>query len=228
MKLTNNGSYDRVMSIKIVMAFSNMLFSEGISRLLENEKDFSVVKVLESSADCDVKKLESSGADVILTDFMVLYNGFAGIEDPERKVHFLLLDSNCGMENIVAAVLNKKISGVLMSNSNTALLKRAIRAVAKGEVWLDKHTFKNILHGINAIDKEKNTALSGREKEVVALIGKGFRNKEIAQKLHISEPTVKTHLNRIFQKLNVRTRSELISYAVKNSDMASFPFYNFK
>ena len=60
----------------------------------------------------------------------------------------------------------------------------------------------------------------------MALIGEGFRNKEIAQKLNISEPTVKSHLTRIFQKLNVRTRSELISYAVKNNELAPFPFYN--
>ncbi len=214
------------MSIKIALAFSNTLFSEGISKLLEQERDFSVVTTIDSCSDCDIKKLESQGITIILTDFMTLYNGFAGIEAPGRKVHFLLLDTNCGVENIVSAVLNKKISGVLLSNAGTSLLKKAIRAVAKGEVWIDKKTFKNILHGINAIDKVKHTALSGREKEVVGLIGKGFRNKEIAQKLNISEPTVKTHLNRIFQKLNVKSRSELISYAVKNNDMALLPFYS--
>jgi two-component system response regulator NreC len=213
------------MSIKIALAFSNTLFSEGISKLLEQERDFSVAKAIDSCADCDIMKLESQGVTIILTDFITLYNGFAGIEAPGRKVNFILLDTNCGMENIVAAILNKKISGVLLSNAGTSLLKKAIRSVAKGEVWIDKKTFKNILHGINAIDKVKHITLSGREKEVVGLIGKGFRNKEIAQKLNISEPTVKTHLNRIFQKLSVKSRSELISYAVKNSDMASLPFY---
>lgn len=216
------------MSIKIALAFSNTLFSEGISKLLEDERDFSVAATLYSYADCDIKKLESKGINLILTDFMTLYNGFAGIESSGRKIHFILFDTNCGVENIVSAVLNKKISGVLLSNSSLTLLKKAIRAVAKGEVWIDKKTFKNILHGINALDKEKQTALSDREKEVVNLIGKGFRNKEIATKLNISEPTVKTHLNRIFQKLNVKSRSELISYAVKNNAMTSFPAYNYE
>ena len=110
---------------------------------------------------------------------------------------------------------------MLLGNSNSSLLVKAIKSVAKGEVWIDKQTFKNLLNGINALGKEGPVALSGREKEVVALIGEGFRNKEIAYKLHISEPTVKTHLNRIFQKLNVRTRGELISYAIKNSDVNS-------
>ena len=214
------------MSIKIALAFSNTLFSEGITKLLEQERDFSVVMIIDNGVGCDIKKLETQGISIVLTDFMTLYNGFEGIEASGRKVHFLLLDTNCGMENIVAAVLRKKISGVLLSNSTTSHLKKAIRAVAKGEVWMDKKTFKNILHGVNAIGKDKHTLLSSREKEVVGLIGKGLRNKEIAQRMHISEPTVKSHLNRIFQKLNVKSRSELISYAVKNDDMASFPFYS--
>jgi len=213
------------MSIKIALAFSNTLFSEGISKLLEQERDFSVTTIIDDCTRCDVKKLEGKGISVVLTDFMALYNGFEGVEAADRKVHFLLLDTNCGTENIVAATLRKKISGVLLANSSATHLKKAIRAVSRGEVWMDKKTFKNILHGVNALGKDKQTPLSGREREVVELIGKGLRNKEIAQKLHISEPTVKSHLNRIFQKLNVRSRSELISYAVKNDDMGSLPFY---
>lgn len=215
-----------IMSIKIALAFSNTLFSEGVSRLLEQEQDLSVATTICDCADCDIKKLEARGISIVLTDFMTLYNGFAGIDAPGRKVYFLLFDTNCGTENIVSAVLNKKINGVLLANSSASHLKKAIRAVAKGEVWMDKKTFKNILHGVNAIDNDKHSSLSGREKEVVCLIGKGLRNKEIAQRLHISEPTVKSHLNRIFQKLNVKSRSELISYAVKNNDRASFPFYS--
>ena len=212
------------MSIKIALAFSNTLFSEGISKLLEQERDFSVIAIIVDRADCDIKKLETRDISIVLTDFMTLYNGFAGAEASGRKIHFLLLDTNCGMENIVSAVLRKKISGVLLSNSSTSHLKKAIRAVSKGEVWMDKKTFKNILSGVNAIGKDKHSSLSSREREVVGLIGKGLRNKEIAQRLHISEPTVKSHLNRIFQKLNVKSRAELISYAVKNNDMGSFPF----
>jgi len=213
------------MEIKIALAFSNSLFSEGISKLLEDDRDLSLTTIV-SCTECDIKKLEAKGINMVLTDFMTLYNGFAGIEAQGRKAHFILLDTNCGMENIVAAVLKKKINGVLLSNATSVLLKKAIRAVAKGDVWIDKKTFKNILQGINAIDKDVRTSLSSRETEIVQLIGKGYRNKEIAHKLHISEPTVKTHLSRIFQKLSVKSRTELISYAVKNNDMAPFPTYS--
>lgn len=207
------------MVVKVMLAFGNTVFSEGVARILEPERDLKVSETLAPGELCEVEKLKSLGIDVLLTDFTTLYNQFPDIEAGSRSFHIILLDTNCGRDNLVAAILKKKISGVLLSNSNPALLAKAIRSVAKGEVWIDKQTFKNLLNGINALGKDGSGALSGREKEIIALIGEGFRNKEIAYKLHISEPTVKTHLNRIFQKLNVRTRGELISYAIKNSDV---------
>lgn len=209
------------MAVKILLAFGNLVFSEGVARILEPERDVRVVEALVPGEACPVEKLQSLGIDILLTDFTTLYNQFPDIESGPRPFHIVLLDTNCGRDNLVAAILKKKISGVLLSNSNPALLAKAIKSVAKGEVWIDKQTFKNLLNGINALGKEGSASLSGREKEVVALIGEGFRNKEIAYKLHISEPTVKTHLNRIFHKLNVRSRGELISYAIKNSDVTS-------
>jgi DNA-binding NarL/FixJ family response regulator len=108
---------------------------------------------------------------------------------------------------------------VLLSNSRPVLLSKAVRSVAKGEIWIDKQTFKNLLNGINALSKDKDSRLTDREKEIIFLTGEGFRNKEIAKRLNLSEPTVKTHLSHIFQKLNIKTRAELISYAIKNSDI---------
>ncbi len=211
------------MDVKVMLAFGNMVFSEGVARILEPEKNINASEALVPGEVCEVEKLRSLGIDVLLTDFTTLYNQFPDIETGSRSFHIILLDTNCGRDNLVAAILKKKVSGVLLSNSNPALLVKAIRSVAKGEVWIDKQTFKNLLNGINALGKDGAVSLSGREKEIIALIGEGFRNKEIAFKLHISEPTVKSHLNRIFQKLNVRTRGELISYAIKNSDVNKLP-----
>ena len=207
------------MSIKLVIALSNLIFSEGVSKLLEGRKDMVVAKVLRPDAAYGVEKLDSIGADIILTDFTSLYNNFPSIDHANNKYRFILLDTNCGRDNIVTAFLKKKISGVVMSDSAPELLAKAVRGVAEGEVWIDKNTVKDLLHGINALNSGRVSVLSDRERDVVALIGQGFRNKEIAQRLKISEPTVKSHLNRIFQKLNVRTRSELITYSLKNSDI---------
>lgn len=204
-----------------MIAFSNMLFSEGICKILENNKEITVTEVLQPGAEYSMESLEPMVYDVILTDLTTLYNAFPDIENSKKKSPFILLDTNCGRENIVSAILKKKISGVIPGCSDSALLKKAIKAVAKGDVWIDKTTVKNLLHGINALGKDKTAVISDREKEIVALTGQGLRNKEIAQKLNISEPTVKTHLHRIFQKLNISSRSELITYAIKNNDVGS-------
>lgn len=214
------------MSVNVMLAFANMLFSEGISKLLESETEIKIAEILKSGSGCSIEKLEAADPDIILVDFTTLYNSFPDLDNAKKKYHFILLDTNCGMDNLVSAFLKKKVSGVLLNQSSSSLLKKAVRAVSKGEIWIDKQTFKNLLQGINAISKEKNDILSGREKEIVGLIGEGFRNKEIARRLNISEPTVKTHLSRIFQKLHVRTRSELISYAIKNNDINNGFFHS--
>lgn len=201
------------MRIKIILAFSNCIFSEAIGKLLENDPGMEVSSVV-GPGQAAGSELECC---VILTDFTSLYNtlSISGSEESGRKYQILLIDTCCGLENLVSAVLRKKVSGVLMARSGSAMLKKAIKAVHKGDIWLDKNTFKSILHGINAMNGEKGSALSAREKEIASLIGKGLRNKEIASRLYISETTVKTHLTRIFQKLNMETRSELMVYAIR-------------
>lgn len=207
------------MGIKIVLAFSNILFSKGIAMLLDGERDITVSRVLNPNEDFHAEQIAALESHIVLTDFTTLYNSFPGLETAEKRPGIILVDTQCGSENLVAAVLKKKINGVLLGQSDRDLLLKAVRAVSKGEIWLDNQTFKNILQGINALGVDKSSALSSREKEIVNLIGKGLRNKEIAHQLNISETTVKTHLNRIFHKLNLKARSELISYAIKNSEM---------
>ncbi len=205
------------MKTKVILAFSNTIFSEGIKGMLDS--DDLLVEILQPDARYTFEKLESMKPDVVVTDFVTLYNSFPELERHARKLPCLLIDTNCGRENLVMAILKKKVSGVLLNGSGVELLEKAVRAVSNGEIWIDKHTFKSILSGVNSLSGDKMSALSGREREIVGLIGRGFRNKEIAQKLNISEPTVKSHLTRVFQKLNVRSRSELVSYAIKNDDL---------
>jgi len=209
------------MPIKVMVAFSNMLFSDGICRILRDD-DAITIDVLKSGTACPSGTLKSLNPDVILVDFITLYNAFSDMNAANSKI--LLLNTECGMDNIVSAILTKKINGVLLGDASSDMLKKAVHAVAKGEIWIDKSTVKNILYGINALDKNNTSALSGREKEIASMIGQGFRNKEIAAKLHISEATVKTHLSHIFQKLGIKNRSQLITFAIKNSNISPTAF----
>ena len=208
------------MSINVVVAFSNMLFSEGICKLLENDDEIKIADVLKPGIEQNSVKLDSLSPDVILVDLTTLYNTFANNMDTAKKGRFILFDTDCGRENIVSAILTKKINGVLLGHATPSLLKKSIRAVAKGDIWIDKSTIKTILYGINALNKDKTAALSDKEKKVVHMIGQGFRNKEVAVKLCISESKVKSHLRNIFRKLGINNRSQLITFAIKNYDIS--------
>lgn len=108
------------MKTRVAIAFSNTLFSEGLKMMLKGEDDIST-EILETDSEYSFEKLGSLKPDVILTDFITLYNSFPELERESRKFPCILLDTNCGRENLVAAILRKKISGVLLNGSDCAL-----------------------------------------------------------------------------------------------------------
>ena len=201
------------MSIRVMVALSNDLFSEGVTRLLEDEEDLET-DYIASGSELTSGDVESH--DVILTDFPTLHSAFHEL-DPQGNSGFSLLDTDCGKDNIISAIMAKGLRGVLLSQASLALLKKAIRAVASGGIWMDKATVKDLLWSVNRLKKDKAEVLSPKEKEIVALAGRGLRNREIAERLRISELTVKTHLHRIFKKLEITMRSQLINYSIRNS-----------
>jgi len=216
--------YRRIKLMKIYIALSNCVLSEGVGKLLKEEKDIKIIGILNFGENAYLK-IKSLKPDIILVDLTSLYNYFGDlIKGHDRK--FILFDTFCGEENITRAVLTKEIKGVLMGDASPLLLKRAIRAVAKGEMWLNNATVKNLISGLHALKEDRTSTLSDREKEIVYLISNGYRNKEIASKLFLSEPTVKTHLNRIFRKLDIQNRHQLITFAVRSNEFIKPPNNN--
>lgn len=196
------------MGIKVLAAFSNLLLSEGVSRLLEGESDIEVT-LLEAGKVCPSEYLDS----VVLTDLFTLNSSFSDL-DSSKKLRFILFDTDNEEDSAVSTIASRNINGFLLGGASPPVLKRAIRAVANGGVWIDRAIVKDLLHAMKAL---KPCALTGREKEIVGLVGKGLRNREIAGSLKISELTVKAHLHRIFKKLNIRTRSQLITYSIRKT-----------
>ena len=99
-----------------------------------------------------------------------------------------------------------------------------VRKVYSGEIWLDSHTTAAVMRqfaspqdqmaGGNGKGGRERSPLSAREREIVALVAQGYKNKEMAEKMFISEQTVKNHLHNIFDKLGVSDRFELALYAI--------------
>jgi DNA-binding NarL/FixJ family response regulator len=113
--------------------------------------------------------------------------------------------------------------GIVQKEMAGEVLLKAIQKVHAGEAWLDRSSIANLLSEIADVDSSRPdpevariAALSPREREVITLIGEGLNNKKIAERLKISETTVRHHLTSIFAKLGVSDRLELLVYAYKN------------
>ncbi len=202
------------MPLKIAIGCYNYLFGEGIKKLLDEEKGISVIGIFNESRD--LMEIVKMTPDIILLDFNIFRNL------PEDfsigpKIKILLTGDETLFsvsDNRVVSLISKGVVGILPPGSDSYLLKKAIKAVSSGELWLDRKTMSNILSSESHF-KKGEVNLTDTEKEIVSLICQGYRNKEIAQKLNVSEQTVKSHCNRIFKKVGVSDRLQLALYIYK-------------
>jgi DNA-binding NarL/FixJ family response regulator len=113
--------------------------------------------------------------------------------------------------------------GVVLKEKAAETLLRAIERVHAGEVWLERAMMASVLSQMTRASQQpdpeaaKIATLTTREREVIALIGEGLRNRQIAERLFISETTVRHHLTSIFAKLEVADRLELVIYAFRHA-----------
>jgi DNA-binding NarL/FixJ family response regulator len=119
--------------------------------------------------------------------------------------------------------------GVVLKENAAELLLKAIEKVYKGEAWLDRLTLGNLLWQISSQDKstpdpqtKRISSLTERERQVIALIAEGLKNRQIAERLFISPTTVTHHLSSVYSKLGVSDRLELVIYAFSNK-LAEIP-----
>ena len=113
-------------------------------------------------------------------------------------------------------------AGIVLKQTSAELIVKSIRKVHAGEIWLDAHTTAAVMRqfataeaaAASGIKGRERAPLSAREREIVALVAQGYKNKEMAEKMFISEQTVKNHLHNIFDKLGVSDRLELALYAI--------------
>ena len=206
--------------IRIVIADDHAIFRDGLKKLLSLERDLDVIGEAEDGQQTVelVKKLQP---DILLLDLkMPVMNGLAALEqihDRVKTTRVIVLTASEQEEEVVEAV-RLGTAGVVRKQSATEMLIKSIRKVAGGEVWLDSRLTAAVLREFSepppAPREQPKNLLSGREREIVGLVCQGFRNKEIAEKMFISEQTVKNHLHNIFDKLGVSDRLELALYAI--------------
>lgn len=191
----------------ILIDLGSQLMSEAIYQFLMANGYDNVVVSGRSPAD-------GFTPQVILVDITTVRHTLLS-RYPEAKV--LLIDTGVESEKLLAALLSHPIQGLLSTRTEMPLLKKALKAIAEGQIWIDNELVKALLQDTGALSKTgKINGISGREQEIIACVSQGLSNKQIAGRLALSENTVKAHLNTIFKKLNITSRIKLMTLAVQS------------
>lgn len=220
--------------IRLLIADSQPIVLEGLQRLFAGHPVITVVG--ESSDGMDaIEKAVLLEPDVVLMDIKLpRVDGLAVIRSiqaraPKSKV--LLFASPEHRDEFVEA-MKLGCSGVLHKDVATSLIEKSVMKVFAGEIWLDSNTTAAVMRKFatpgeatsstsgpppNGKTPRERAQLSQREREIIVLIAQGYKNKEIAEKMFITEQTVKNHLHNVFDKLGVSDRLELALYAIHNS-----------
>ncbi|HEY2774579.1 MAG TPA: response regulator transcription factor [Candidatus Binatia bacterium] len=198
------------MPIRLILADDHALFREGLKSLLKHEPDVTVVAEAETM-DRLLALLPETVADVLLLDVQMDRSSLGDIPAIAARIPVIVVTASELIGDALAAV-RLGVRAVVLKRFAVETLMDAIRSVATGQVWLPPHVQGELAARLR---EPHAIPLSTREEEVVRHVALGLRNAEVARKLFISEQTVKTHLNNIFQRLGLRDRTELTVYAIR-------------
>jgi two-component system nitrate/nitrite response regulator NarL len=208
-------------AIRVLVADDHPIFRDGLRKLLDSADDIAVIGEASSGNEC-IQLLLKLKPDILLLDLrMPDKDGLQVLESvnfetvPTRVIVVTAAED----DRDVIRAMRLGARGVVLKQSATDLLLKSIYKVHQGEIWLDKRMTAEVMRAFAQSSetggaRREKPLLSDREKEIVQLVAQGFRNREIGEKLFISEQTVKNHLHNIFDKLGVSDRLELALYAI--------------
>ncbi|NLK20589.1 MAG: response regulator transcription factor [Epulopiscium sp.] len=210
-------------NIKVIIADDHSMVREGLKQLIELEEDIEVIDQAGNGAEVIERVLEKT-PDVVLMDInMPILNGIEAtkkLRDKKIESKIIMLTIHNEIEYLFETV-EMGIDGYVLKDSESEVLISAIRAVYKGESYIQPNMAAKLVKKMSKIQNdlgekiENKEQLTRREIEVLQLVTEGMLNKEIAQKLCISEKTVKNHISNIFKKINVCDRTQAAVYAIR-------------
>jgi len=208
--------------IRLLIVDDHEVVRLGLRTLLSQEPDLEVVAEAGTSEEALVQ-VANHHPDVVILDIQL--PGHSGLEAcadirkqfPETQV--VILTSH-GSEGFAEQALRAGAVGYILKQVGNEELVRAVRAAKNGKIGLDPLTARRVVNRLKELQSQVETSafrtLSPRELDVLALIAKGDSNKEIGKALNLSEITARNYVSTILEKLHMRNRIELATYAVQN------------
>lgn len=213
--------------IRLLLVDDHPIVREGLRRLLALEPDMEVAGEADDGRQA-LDMMEALRPDILVLDLKLPgLDGLAllqALQHSAHKTRIVVLTASEDKNEWVQA-MKLGCSGIVVKQTQPDLIVKSIRKVHAGEIWLDSRTTAAVMRqfaspadqmaaGNGKVGARERSPLSAREREIVALVAQGYKNKEMAEKLFISEQTVKNHLHNVFDKLGVSDRLELALYAI--------------
>jgi len=218
-----NGNRSR---IRLLIADDYPVVRTGLREIFEKEPDLEVVAEASNGREV-VEKVQELAPDIVLLDLnMPDVDGLSAmrkLQEAGNRTKILVLTGSEDKRDYIQA-MKLGCCGIVLKKTPPELIVKSIRKVHEGEIWLDSQTTAAVMRHFSSSNPtssfdgpgRERAPLSNREREIVILVAQGHKNKEMADKLFISEQTVKNHLHNIFDKLGVSDRLELALYAIHN------------
>lgn len=204
-------------AINVFLIDDHAMFRESLARVLDKENGIQVVGQSSTCAEA-LALLPKSGAGMVLLDvdlgperaldFIVeaKKRGFTG--------HFLVVTAGVSGPEAVQLV-QAGVAGILHKHHSTEALSKTIRQVAAGEVCLEQQYLNALFRSVDRTRDSGRPKLTERDKKVLRFVFQGLTNKEIGNRIEISEGAVKFSLRQLCEKLGVRTRAQLVKVALE-------------
>jgi two-component system nitrate/nitrite response regulator NarL len=230
--MRSQASADRAGKIRVAVIEEQELFRQGLCLLLSQNRDLKVVGDAAALSDA-LSLVKREQPDVVVLAISPAnsdsINLLPQLFEASEATKVLVL-SESSEQDLPRRAMRLGAAGVLFKNKSADMLVKAIECINGGEAWLDRSTTASLLRELSprnrAAKKDpeetKIASLSQREREVIQFVGKGLKNKQIAEALFISDITVHHHLTNIYGKLEVADRLELLIYAYRNG-LAELP-----
>ncbi len=208
--------------ITVFLADDHVMVREALAAVLATNDDMQVVGQCGDGFQT-IEQVRELRPDVVVLDItMPGLNGLEACRLLTRKTHHtaVLILTMHDDEEIIATALKHGAAGYLLKEAAADQLAEAVRAVAKGEVYLGSGIPRGVLSRIHQDDHDSYARLTTRERQVLQLIAEGKTNREIAKDLGLAVKTVDTHRSNLMRKLNIHDQTGLVKYALRKGIVA--------